>query len=58
MSITYFILRIPNELLKNGGKLYISYLLEFLNKVLESGKVPQVLNIGKCVLLSKVIKSM
>ena len=32
------------------------YILIFLNKIIQDGKVPQDLNIGKCILIYKVNK--
>ena len=46
--------RIPNELLKNCSTRFKQYLLEFLNKILEEGVVPEALNTGKCMLIYKV----
>ena len=45
---------IPNELLKNSGSSFRSYLHIFLNKVMDEGVVPEDLNLGKCVLVHKV----
>ena len=47
--------QIPNELLKNSSYSFKMYLYSFLNKILIDGKVPQELNIGKCMLIHKVI---
>ena len=47
--------RVPNELIKFSGVKFRQYLMTFLNKVLEDGEVPQDLNIGKCMLIHKVI---
>ena len=44
----------PNELLKNGSTRFKQYLLEFLNKILEEGVVPEALNTGKCMLIYKM----
>ena len=46
---------IPNELLKNVSFKFKIYLQTFLNRILEDGKVPEALNIGKCMLIFKVI---
>ena len=46
---------ISNEMLKYSNSNFRNYLLTFLNKVLETGKVPKELNIGKCMLVFKVI---
>ena len=46
--------RIPNELLKNSSTKFQQYLLEFLNKILDEGVVPEALNTGKCILVYKV----
>ena len=46
--------QIPNELLKHSSPHFKQYLLAFLNKIIESGLVPQSLNVGKCVLIYKV----
>ena len=45
---------IPNELLKNSGPRFKLYLHEFLNRILETGHVPEDLNAGKCILIFKV----
>ena len=45
---------IPNELLKNSGPKFRQYLIEFLNKILRNGQVPEALNVGKCILIYKV----
>ena len=47
---------IPNEFLKNCGFAFKQYLLLFYNKIIEEGKVPSQLNIGKCCLIWKVSK--
>ena len=47
-------IRIPNELLKNSSSKFQQYLLEFLNKILKEGMVPEALNTGKCILVYKV----
>ena len=48
---------IPNELLKNCSFDFKQYLLSFYNKILEQGRVPSALNIGKCCLIWKVRES-
>ena len=45
---------VPNELLKNCSFQFKQYLLSFYNKILEQGRVPSALNIGKCCLIWKV----
>ena len=45
---------IPNELLKNCGPKYRLYLHTFLNRIMETGCVPEELNAGKCILIYKV----
>ena len=45
---------IPNETLKNTGFSFRLYLQTFLNRILETVVVPQALNLGKCILISKV----
>ena len=45
---------IPNELLKNSGSTFRSYLHIFLNKIMDEGVVPEDLNLGKCILVHKV----
>ena len=45
---------VPNELLKNTKFKFRTYLLTFLNKIIEIGEVPEELNIGKCMLVYKV----
>ena len=47
--------RIPNELLKNSSYKFKQYILAFLNKIMEEGAVPEALNVGKCVLIYKVL---
>ena len=44
----------PNELLKHSGLQSRLYIMDFLNQILEEGRVPEELNVGKCVLLHKV----
>ena len=46
--------RIPNELLKNSSSMFQQYLLQFFNKIMEDGIVPEALNTGKCILVYKV----
>ena len=48
---------IPNELLKNSSSHFKNYLLIFLNKILIEGRVPQRLNLGRCMLIYKVCKT-
>ena len=48
--------RISNELLMNTSLKFRHYILIFLNKIILDGKVPQDLNIGKCMLIYKVRK--
>ena len=45
---------IPNELLKNAGIRFKSYLLIFLNQIMDKGKISGELNKGKCLLIYKV----
>ena len=45
---------LPNELLSNASDLFANYILVFLNKILEDGQVPEEMNVGKCMLISKV----
>ena len=45
---------VPPEFLKNSTLKYRQYLLEFLNRVISDGIVPEVLNRGKCMLIFKV----
>ena len=45
---------IPNEFLKNCGSIFKKYLLIFYNKIIEEGRVPSALNVGKCCLIWKV----
>ena len=49
--------QIPNELLTNSSFKFKQYLLIFMNKIIETGAVPEELNIGKCMLVHKVIIS-
>ena len=46
--------QIPNELLKHCSANFKQYLLLFLNQLIEEGRVPESLNLGKCVLIHKV----
>ena len=48
--------KISNELLMNTSVKFKHYILIFLNKIIQDGKVPQDLNIGKCILIYKVNK--
>ena len=48
--------RLSNELLMNTSLKFRHYILIFLNKILQDGKVPKDLNIGKCMLIYKVTK--
>ena len=45
---------IPNEFLINSSIQFQQYLVQFYNKIIEDGLVPEELNIGKCVLIHKV----
>ena len=45
---------VPPEFLKHSSLKYRQYLLEFLNKIINDGKVPEALNQGKCILIYKV----
>ena len=45
---------VPPEFLKNSTLKYRQYLLEFLNRVISDGIVPEVLYRGKCMLIFKV----
>ena len=45
---------IPNEFLKNSTFNFKCYLLSFYNKIIDEGKVPASLNMGKCCLIWKV----
>ena len=49
--------QVPNELLKNSSCKFKQYLLLFLNQIIPDGKVPEELNLGKCMLIHKVQKS-
>ena len=44
---------VRNELLKHTNFTFQLYLMSFLNRVLSTGEVPPVLNLGRCVLLPK-----
>ena len=46
---------IPNELLKNSSPKFKQYLMIFLNQILDDGAVPGNLNLGKCMLIYKVL---
>lgn len=46
--------QIPNELLKHSSFKFQQYLLAFLNHILADGRVPEILNVGKCMLVHKV----
>ena len=46
--------QIPSEFIVNSGMKFKNYLLTFYNKILQEGKVPTDLNIGKCCLIWKV----
>ena len=46
--------RISNEMLKNSSFIFKQYLLIFLNRIIQDGKVPKLLNTGKCMLIFKV----
>ena len=46
--------QVPGEFLKNSGFQFKKYLLSFYNRIIEEGKVPSELNIGKCCLIWKV----
>ena len=48
---------VPNELIKNSGDKFKSYLLLFLNRIMDEGAVPEELNKGKCLLIHKVSKN-
>ena len=45
---------VPNEFLKNSTKNFKMYILIFLNKIIEDGRVPEALNLGKVMLIYKV----
>ena len=45
---------VPPEFLKHSTVKYRQYLLEFLNKIVADGIVPEALNRGKCMLVYKV----
>ena len=49
---------IPNELLKNSNLKSRLYIQTFLNKIISDGEVPEDLNLGKCMLIFKVIFSL
>ena len=46
---------ISNEMIKNSSQTFRLYLQTFLNKIIDDGEVPSDLNIGKCILVHKVI---
>ena len=46
--------QIPNEMLTHSSFTFKQYLLIFLNKVLADGRIPEDLNLGKCILIFKV----
>ena len=46
--------QVPNELLKHSSFKFRQYLLAFLNQILEDGHIPEILNVGKCMLVHKV----
>ena len=46
--------QLPNELLKHCSQKFKQYLLLFLNQIIEEGRVPESLNLGKCMLIHKV----
>ena len=45
---------VPNEFLKNSTTKFKLYILTFLNKIIEDGRVPEALNLGKVMLIYKV----
>lgn len=45
---------VPNELLKHCSFKFKQYLLVFLNRIITTGRVPEELNRGKCILIFKV----
>ena len=47
--------QLPNELIRNCSDNFKQYLLLFLNQLITEGRVPEELNLGKCVLIHKVI---
>ena len=47
---------ICNEVLRNVSTKFKHYLLLFLNKIISSGTIPPDLNVGKCILIFKVLK--
>ena len=49
---------IPNELLKHSNLKSRLYLQTFLNKIISDGEVPEDLNLGKCMLIFKVLLSL
>ena len=48
--------QLPNELIRNSSENFKQYLLLFLNQLITEGRVPEDLNLGKCVLIHKVTK--
>ena len=46
--------KISNEMLKHSSFIFKQYLLIFLNRIIQDGKVPKLLNTGKCMLIFKV----
>ena len=47
--------KVANELLSHTGEKFRGKLLLLLNKILEEGRVPSDFNVGKCMLIFKVI---
>ena len=47
--------QLHNELIRNCSLDFKQYLLLFLNQIINEGRVPEELNLGKCVLIHKVI---
>ena len=46
--------QVPSEFLKHSSFKFKQYLLTFLNQIIKDGKVPEELNLGKCMLIYKV----
>ena len=46
--------QIPNEFLKHSSFRFKLYILLLLNKIIKDGRVPEALNLGKCMLIHKV----
>ena len=46
--------QIPNEFLKHSSFRLKLYILLLLNKIIKDGRVPEALNLGKCMLIHKV----